>query len=48
MIEGLDVAESLYSAYGDEPDQGMITKQGNAYLSKRYPRLDYIKQATIE
>jgi len=48
VVEGLDVVESLYAGYGEEPDQGLITNQGNEYLEKQFPRLDYIETATIE
>jgi peptidyl-prolyl cis-trans isomerase A (cyclophilin A) len=48
VVEGMDVVEQLHAGYGEAPDQSMIRNQGNAYLSKRFPKLDYIKQATIE
>jgi peptidyl-prolyl cis-trans isomerase A (cyclophilin A) len=47
VIEGMDVVEHLYSGYGENPDQEAITKEGNAYLEKNFPNLDYIKTATI-
>jgi cyclophilin family peptidyl-prolyl cis-trans isomerase len=47
VIEGMDVVEHLYSGYGETPDQEAITNQGNAYLEKNFPNLDYIKTATI-
>jgi cyclophilin family peptidyl-prolyl cis-trans isomerase len=47
VIEGMDVVEHLYSGYGENPDQEAITNQGNAYLEKNFPNLDYIKMATI-
>ncbi len=48
VIEGMAVADKLYS-YGSNnvPDQGRITTEGNLYLAKDYPKLDYIKTATI-
>jgi len=48
VVEGMEVIDSLYSGYGESPDQGMIRTQGNAYLLKRFPNLDYIRKATLE
>jgi cyclophilin family peptidyl-prolyl cis-trans isomerase len=54
VIEGMDVVERLYSAYGDMaprgqgPDPSKIEVQGNTYLDAKFPRLDYIKKATIQ
>jgi peptidyl-prolyl cis-trans isomerase A (cyclophilin A) len=50
VVEGMNVVDKLYSGYGrnNVPDQGRITTEGNAYLQKSYPKLDYIKKATIE
>jgi peptidyl-prolyl cis-trans isomerase A (cyclophilin A) len=50
VVEGMEVVDKLYSGYGrsNVPDQGRILKEGNAYLLKSYPKLDYIKKATIE
>ena len=46
VITGMEVVESLYSAYGDMPPRGQgpdpskIEVQGNAYLEAKFPRLD--------
>jgi peptidyl-prolyl cis-trans isomerase A (cyclophilin A) len=50
VTEGMNVVDKLYTGYGNNnvPDQGRITTEGNAYLLKSYPKLDYIKKATIE
>jgi peptidyl-prolyl cis-trans isomerase A (cyclophilin A) len=50
VVQGMEVVDKLYSGYGrnNVPDQGRITTEGNAYLTKAYPKLDYIKKATIE
>jgi peptidyl-prolyl cis-trans isomerase A (cyclophilin A) len=48
VVQGLDVAEKINSMYGEKPEQGQITAAGNAYLNKEFPKLDYIKTATIE
>jgi peptidyl-prolyl cis-trans isomerase A (cyclophilin A) len=47
VVEGMEVLDSLYGAYDDRPDQGAITAQGNAYLAKAFPKMDYIKTAQI-
>ena len=54
VTSGMDVVDKLYSGYGEGapsgkgPAQGRIQTEGNAYLQKAFPRLDYIEQATIE
>ena len=50
VTTGMDVVDKLYSGYGrnNVPDQGRITAEGNAYLQKEYPKLDFVKSATIE
>jgi peptidyl-prolyl cis-trans isomerase A (cyclophilin A) len=53
VIAGMDVVEKLFAGYGDTPPRGegpdptKIQMQGNSYLEGRFPRLDYIKKATI-
>jgi peptidyl-prolyl cis-trans isomerase A (cyclophilin A) len=53
VTEGMDVVDKIYSGYGEGaprgagPDQGRIQQQGNAYLKKDFPKLDYIKSAAI-
>ncbi len=48
VIEGQDIIESLYSKYGEQPEQDKIQRRGNAYLKSDYPKLDYIVRATVE
>ena len=49
VISGFDVVESFYDGYKAELDdkQGTIYDQGNTYLRKNYPKLDYIHKASI-
>ncbi len=46
---GMNVVEMLYDGYGNDggPDQDLMEKQGNAYVKKGWPKLDYTKTATI-
>lgn len=53
IVSGMDVAEKLYAGYGEEPPSGngpdlnRFHEEGNAYLSRSFPKLDYIRKATI-
>jgi cyclophilin family peptidyl-prolyl cis-trans isomerase len=54
VIEGMDVADALESAYGEDAGGGIrggkqqpIFDQGNAYLDRRFPRLDRIVHARV-
>lgn len=47
VVEGFDVVKKINAEYGESPNQGRITAEGNAYLEKAFPRLDYIKTARI-
>jgi peptidyl-prolyl cis-trans isomerase A (cyclophilin A) len=54
VTSGMDVVDKLYNGYGEGapngrgPEQGRIQSEGNAYLAKEFPRLDYVKKATVE
>jgi peptidyl-prolyl cis-trans isomerase A (cyclophilin A) len=53
VTEGMDVVDKINSEYGEGaprgrgPDQGRMQREGNAYLKKDFPNLDYIKSASI-
>jgi cyclophilin family peptidyl-prolyl cis-trans isomerase len=53
VTSGMDVVDKLYKDYGEGaprgrgPEQGRLQQEGNAYLTKDFPKLDYIKTATI-
>ena len=48
VTTGMDVAEKITDQYGEKPNQGTIQSQGNTYLKASFPKLDYVKKATIE
>jgi hypothetical protein len=43
----MDVVEKINSDSGEKPAQASIQSQGNVYLKASFPKLDYIKKATI-
>ena len=48
VVEGMTVVDSLYKTGENPPEvQSMVKSQGNEYLKKKYPQLDYIKTARI-
>ncbi len=47
VVEGLDVVQKITSEYGQRPQQPLIQEEGNAYLKKEFPKMDYIKKATV-
>lgn len=48
VISGMEIVDKINAEYRQQPDQPRIQAQGNAYLTQAFPRLDYIKHATIE
>ena len=53
VIEGMAVVDSLYAGYGDGPpsgfgpDQMRLMAEGNAYLEREFPKLDFIRRARL-
>jgi peptidyl-prolyl cis-trans isomerase A (cyclophilin A) len=47
VVDGMNVVDSLYSGYGESPDQQYIQTLGNSYLDRTFPKLDRIKTARI-
>lgn len=53
VTDGMDVVDKINAEYGEGaprgrgPDQGRVQKEGNAYLKKDFPNLDYIKSANV-
>jgi peptidyl-prolyl cis-trans isomerase A (cyclophilin A) len=54
VVKGIEVVDKLYTGYGEGaprgsgPEQGRVQMEGNAYLNKDFPKLDYVKKATVE
>lgn len=47
VVSGMEVVDKITAEYREEPQQQRIQAEGNAYLAKDFPNLDYIKTATI-
>lgn len=53
VVEGMEVVDALHAGYGEGaprgrgPDQGRIQREGNAYLEREFPELDWIQGAEI-
>ena len=53
VVSGMEVVDKIYNGYGEGaprgkgPVQGRIQSEGNAYLTKEFPMLDFIRKATI-
>lgn len=53
VVDGMPVVDSLYKGYGEGaprgkgPSQDRIVKEGNAYLIRDFPQLDYIVTARV-
>ncbi len=53
VVEGMDVVKKINTEYGEGapngsgPNQQNVQLQGNEYLKKSFPKLDYIKSAEL-
>ena len=53
VIAGMDAVDRINAEYGEGaprgrgPEQSKLQMEGNAYLAKGFPRMDYVKKATI-
>ena len=53
VVEGMEVVDQLYAGYGEGapsgfgPDQMRLAWEGNTYVAQQFPKLDYIRKATI-
>ena len=53
VVAGMEVVDALHAGYGEGaprgrgPDQGRIQREGNAYLEREFPELDWIRSAIL-
>jgi peptidyl-prolyl cis-trans isomerase A (cyclophilin A) len=47
VVSGMDVVDRLYSEYEERPEQPLIDEEGNAYLTREFPNLDYVQKAVL-
>jgi peptidyl-prolyl cis-trans isomerase A (cyclophilin A) len=47
VIEGMDVVDKIFPAYGETPRQDLIAEQGDAYLKANFRDIDRIKLARV-
>ena len=47
VVSGMSVVDSLYDEYGDDPKYQLVATQGNRFLARMFPKLDYIETATL-
>ena len=48
VVSGMDAVDKINADAGEKPNQGSIQSQGNVYLKAAFPKLDYVKKATLE
>ncbi len=48
VVSGMDAVDKINAEYGEKPNQGSIQSQGNVYLKASFPKMDYVKKATIQ
>lgn len=54
VTQGMDIVDKLYKGYGEGapkgkgPSQGRLQSEGNVYLKAEFPKLDYIKKASVQ
>ncbi|HMD36680.1 MAG TPA: peptidylprolyl isomerase [Vicinamibacterales bacterium] len=48
VISGMETVDKINAEYEQKPNQGSIQQNGNTYLKASFPKLDYVKHATIQ
>ena len=48
IVEGMDAVSTINPEYREQASQQRIQLEGNAYLRKEFPRMNFVRTATIE
>ena len=44
--DGMQIVKQIFNV-GEQPNQGMIQSQGNAYIDKNFPKISKIIRASV-
>lgn len=47
LDNGMEIADKIYSGYGEQPNQGRITAEGKKYTDAEFPQLDRILSTEV-
>jgi|GEM_PF-212966 len=47
VITGIEALDDVHAGYGEVPEQARILREGNTYLERNFPKLDYIIEARL-
>ncbi len=47
VVSGMENVDKINAEYGEKPRQDYIEQLGNRYLNEYFPKLDYVKKASI-
>jgi peptidyl-prolyl cis-trans isomerase A (cyclophilin A) len=47
VVMGMENVDAIEAKYGEKPNQGLIQRQGNAYLESNFPDMDFIRRAVF-
>ncbi len=47
VVSGMENVDQIYSEDGERPNQELLREEGNKYVEREFPHLDYIRTARI-
>ncbi len=47
VTEGIKAIEQMHAGYGEVPEQARILREGNGYLQRSFPALDFVVEARL-